>query len=253
MTSMNAAEYIEALTRAGDRMVSVLGGLDLETPVPSCPEWVARDLVRHVAGVHSWAKAIVGGRLAAQPGRDMEQLVGGWPPDDELLEWFAAGYRDLARILREAPEQLRCWTFLEADSPLLHWARRQAHETSIHRVDAELTAGLDPEPFAPAFASDGVDELVMAFITRRNSGPRSISPTSFGMRCTDSGEAWTVYYDDQKAVSVRSSDPDADALVRAPASDLYQWVWHRLPRDSAELVGDPKVIDDWNSVQVRWS
>lgn len=40
---------------------------------------------------------------------------------------WAAGYVD-------------CWTFLDAPSPLAFWARRQAHETAIHRADAQLAA-----------------------------------------------------------------------------------------------------------------
>lgn len=250
---MDTEQYIQAIRDSGDRFVSVLEGVDLEAPVPSCPEWVVRDLVRHQAGVHAWARTIVGKRLGESPDRDMEQLVGGWPADNELLSWFQAGYQSLTDVLEQAPEQLRCWTFLEASSPLVHWARRQAHETAIHRVDAELAAGQLPVAFDPAFAADGIDELLTAFITRRGRGPTADRPTSFAVQCTDSGDAWTVYYDPEKAVTERSADPDADALVRGSASDLYLWLWHRLPQGQAELVGDPTVIDDWNTVQVRWS
>ncbi|MDH3192981.1 MAG: maleylpyruvate isomerase family mycothiol-dependent enzyme [Acidimicrobiia bacterium] len=250
---MDTHEYIQSIRTSGDRFVAVLEGVDLEAPVPSCPEWVVRDLVRHQAGVHAWARTIVGQRLQKSPDRDMEQLVGGWPVDSELLWWFQAGYESLADVLEQAPEQLRCWTFLEAASPLVHWARRQAHETAIHRVDAELSAGQRPVAFDPGFASDGIDELLTAFITRPNRGPRSEHPTSFSVQCTDSGAGWTVYYDGEKAVTERYTDPDADALVRGSASDLYLWVWHRLPQEQAELVGDLAVIADWNQVQVRWS
>ena len=32
---------------------------------------------------------------------------------------------------------MRCFAFLPAPSPLAFWARRQAHETGIHRADVE--------------------------------------------------------------------------------------------------------------------
>jgi len=50
--------------------------------------------------------------------------------------------------LSAAPPDLRCWTFLPAPSPLAMWARRQAHETTVHRVDAELAAASVAPPAA---------------------------------------------------------------------------------------------------------
>ncbi len=253
MPNMDPASYIASIRQSGDRMVAALEGVDLDTPVPSCPEWAVRDLVRHQAGVHAWARIIVNERLKVSPEKNQAQMVGGWPADRELLTWFRSGYQALADVLANAPESLECWTFLRASTPLVHWTRRQAHETAIHRVDAELAAGVAPEPFERAFAVDGIDELLTAFITRPGRGPRADKPTSFAVQCTDSGEAWTVYYDHEKAVTERSGDPDADAIVRGPAPDLYLWLWHRLPQDQAELVGDQSIIEDWNAVQVRWS
>lgn len=47
---------------------------------------------------------------------------------------------------------------------LAFWARWQADETAIHRADAELASG-QVIAFAPEFAADGVDELVIGFST----------------------------------------------------------------------------------------
>src|SRR5262249_60086760 len=63
------------------------------------------------------------------------------------------------------------WTFLEAPSPVAFWARRQAHETAIHRVDADQAAAGAGKagggaPFTPRFAADGIDELIMGFVGR---------------------------------------------------------------------------------------
>jgi len=38
--------------------------------------------------------------------------------------------------------------------------RRQAHEVLIHRLDAELTAGVDASAMDPRLSADGVDELL---------------------------------------------------------------------------------------------
>ena len=42
------------------------------------------------------------------------------------------------------------------------WARRQAHETAIHRYDAESASG-DVNGFDLDFAVDGIDEILVGF------------------------------------------------------------------------------------------
>ena len=47
---------------------------------------------------------------------------------------------NLIEALDSASPDLEAWTFLPAPSPLAMLARRQAHETAIHRYDAESAA-----------------------------------------------------------------------------------------------------------------
>jgi uncharacterized protein (TIGR03083 family) len=83
------------------------------------------------------------------------------PPADDgaLVDWFREGHAGLVRRLEAAPPDLACWSFLPAPTPLAFWARRQAHETAIHRADAQGSGGA-VTPFQPAFAADGLDELL---------------------------------------------------------------------------------------------
>jgi hypothetical protein len=63
----------------------------------------------------------------------------------------------------------------DAPPPRRFWARRQAHETTIHSVDA-IAARSQRWPTAsdvaidPLLAADGIDELLMGFITRGKAG-----------------------------------------------------------------------------------
>ena len=72
------------------------------------------------------------------------------------------------------------------------WPRRQAHETSVHRWDAEhcggATTAIDPE-----LASDGVDEY-FDLVLRQHAGRHSISlPSgSLHLHCTDTLGEWLV-------------------------------------------------------------
>ncbi|HEU4842430.1 MAG TPA: maleylpyruvate isomerase N-terminal domain-containing protein, partial [Ilumatobacteraceae bacterium] len=131
------AAYTAAIRTDTDLLASAAAEAGWAAPVPTCPGWTVRDLVRHLGGVHRWATGFVAESRAEKDDRTQEELVGGWPDDGDLGRWFLDGAERLATALDAASPDLRCWTFLRAPSPRVHWARRQAHETAIHRVDAE--------------------------------------------------------------------------------------------------------------------
>ena len=77
------------------------------------------------------------------------------------------------RAERGAPHRDARRTFMPAPTPLAFSARRQAHETGIHRVDAESALGTPPAPMGAAFAVDGIDAAQRAFtpVAAARSGP----------------------------------------------------------------------------------
>src|SRR5579871_6969076 len=160
---MEIAAHIAALRREGELLAASAAAVHLDMPTPTCPEWQMRDLLRHVGDVHRWAALYVGQRRT-QPMDEEEEaaFLGHWPADDALIDWFRAGHAALVHTLATAPPDLTCWTFLPAPSPLAFWARRQAHETAIHRVDAQSPAGA-VTALRPEVAADGIDELVTGF------------------------------------------------------------------------------------------
>src|SRR5204862_2895326 len=101
------------------------------------------------------------------------------------------GHAALVTALEAAPEDLACWTFLPAPSPRAFWARRQAHETAIHLADAWSASG-ESASFSPAFAADGVDELLYGFGGRRRAGMRTTVERTLALRATDRDERWHV-------------------------------------------------------------
>ncbi len=154
--AMTINEYIAALRREGDLLAAAAESSDLGVMIPTCPDWRLRDMVRHIGGVHRWATAHVAQQRTQPIGQEEEDaLMAAWPEDDALIAWFRAGHAALVHALITASPDLACWTFLDAPSPLAFWARRQAHETGIHRADAECVGG-QPTEFPPAFAADGI-------------------------------------------------------------------------------------------------
>ena len=254
---MEVASHIEALRAEGDRMAAALGTVAPEAPVPTCPEWVVRDLARHTGGVHRWATAIVATPRPEPGDAGLDAIVGRWPDDGELESWFREGLAGLVAALEAAPPDLECWTFLPAPSPLAMWARRQAHETAVHRVDAERAAGRtagDLSPLAPAFAADGVDELLSCFVPRRRTGLRADPPTSLFVRCADEDARWLLLIDHEGATTLPVVDGDAACTVSGRAADLYLALWNRLGPEVLAVEGDPEVLRLFlDAVHVRWA
>ena len=249
---MEVSEHVEALRTAGERLAAVIAESDLDTAVPPCPGWDVRELVRHLGGVHRWATRYVAEARVAAIEEELEEIAGGWPDDDDLVDWFRDGHSRLLRALAEAPSDLECFTFLQAPSPLAMWARRQAHETAIHRLDAEA-AFSTLTPFPTRMALDGIDELATAFITRRGRGPRSSHPTSLALLPSDASQRWTVFFDSAGCRTERAAAEGA-VTVSGAASDLYAWVWNRPTIGDVTIGGDAAVARIWSeTVHVRWS
>jgi uncharacterized protein (TIGR03083 family) len=254
---MDVSTHIQALRREGGLMASAVAAAAPDDPVPTCPEWTMRDLVHHLGGIHRWATGYVADARREQWDVDLTDVVGSWPDDGELVAWFGQGCSALVAALEAAPEDLDCWTFLPAPSPRAMWARRQAHETAVHRVDAELATGTaaDITALDPAFAADGVDELLSCFLPRPRSRLRADPPTSLGVTCSDTGSAWLLTIG-AEGVTTTPAAPldDAACVVRAAAADLYLALWSRRAPDVLEAEGDGRVLELFlQTVHVRWS
>ena len=254
MSAMEIAEHIAAIASEGKRLAAAAAAAGPGAPVPSCPDWVVRDLVRHQGGVHRWATAIVADPRTEPWNVDLDEVVASWPSDADLIDWFDDGLGRLVSALSAADPELVCWTFLKAPSPLAMWARRQAHETSIHRVDAELAADWQVAPFGAPFAADGLDELLTCFITRRRSRLRSEEGRLMSVRCTDADAGWLVRIGPDEVVTSTPGAEAPDTEITGGASDLYRAFWNRPPAVSLSVTGDSGLLRQFaEQVQIRWS
>lgn len=249
---MRVAEHIEVLKRDGVALAAAAQRAGLDAAVPTCPGWRIRDLLAHVGGVHRWAASFVrSGRpnpYAPEEEAGFFQVVA----DDALLDWYRTGHRGLVDTLEAADPALTCWAFLPAPSPLAFWARRQAHETAIHRADAEAATATTPD-WSPAFAADGIDELLRGFFGRSRSRLVADPPVSMAVAATDVDAAWTMHIGPQRRQITAGRHP-ADLTVAGPARDLYLLLWNRADADGLQLHGDPAVLHLWRSLAtITWS
>ncbi|MBD0710367.1 MULTISPECIES: maleylpyruvate isomerase family mycothiol-dependent enzyme [unclassified Streptomyces] len=256
---MKISEHIEALETAGRALADAAAGAGPDADVPTCPEWRIRDLLRHVSMVHRWATdLVVERRTAFHPGAGEPKLDGA-----ELLEYFREGHTALVEALRAAPETLDCWTVLPTASPLAFWARRQAHETTVHRADAESALGAGPGPVAAELAADGLDELLRAFHCQDGSRLHTPEPRILRLRTTDTGDVWTVHLSATEPPRTDRGHPATgagtvlqtpDTELSGPADRLYLTLWNRLPLSAVTLTGDEDLAHMWReNSAVTWS
>jgi uncharacterized protein (TIGR03083 family) len=247
---MEIAEHIAALRREGQLLADAASRTELDTPIPTCPEWTMRDLVRHMGDVHRWAAAHVAERRMIGI-RNVEEIAGPLPDEAGLLDWYRDGHSRLIDTLLAAPPDVQCWSFLPAPSPLAFWARRQAHETSIHRADSESPGG-EITAFETRFAVDGLDELLLGFFGRPAESLGD-SPRTLHVHADDAEGEWLVRVGDE-AIEISTGHAEADCTVSGAASDLYLLLWNRRTADGLDVTGDASLLTAWrDQAQIRWS
>ncbi|MGW2331049.1 maleylpyruvate isomerase family mycothiol-dependent enzyme [Streptomyces sp. NPDC001700] len=238
---MEIAELIDVVDREGQLLADAAAKAGTDARVPTCPGWQVRDLLSHTGRVHRWvARYVAEGlteriQLPDEPERD----------GAELVAWYRESHRTLVKALTDADPSLECYTFLPDPAPLAFWARRQAHETSIHRVDAESALGADHSPFDPAFAADGIDELLLRFHATELSKVRTDAPRTLRLRATDTDDIWTVRLSEAIPRTTRDGEGDADCELTGPAGELYMMAWNRLPYSALSGKGDLSLAQVW--------
>ncbi len=164
--SVDVGSLIDQLVADGPLLAVAADEAGLDAPVPGT-EWDVRALVTHVGGIHRWAADIVRtarqqpGHRGRRRGRHRSRRRG----TARLVPRRARG-RWSTRCAARRPISSAA-AFLPADSPLHFWARRQAHETAVHRADAQAAAG-HVVPFAAPFAQDGIAEMLFGFARRKS-------------------------------------------------------------------------------------
>jgi hypothetical protein len=179
-----------------------------------------------------------------------------------VLEWYAEGLETLLRLLRTVDPAAQAWNFLAAAPTAAFWGRRMAHETAIHRWDAELATG-SPAPFAPSvsapgtfdpvFAADGIDEVLGTFLPGAAGPLRPPAPDGSGpplgtvhVHLTDvPGGEWLVTFTTD-GIHTERRHAKADTAVRGPAAQVYLSSWGREPQP--QILGDEALASAvvWN-------
>lgn len=241
---MDHLAHRHALTREG-AAVAALPADGLGAAVTACPGWDVERLIGHLGRVHAWAASF----LNLGPDGGTPDAGGRPPAGPDIFGWYAERLHGLLEELdrHDPSEPSRSFT---GPAPVAFWHRRQAHETAVHRWDAQAAIG-EPDPIETALAADGVDEWLEVFVPRPAAKgavvPAHLVGAELALHCTDAPAGaphhWLLRLEaDGPRVSrgLRDADPavPADgpqAAIGGPAGELLLTVWHRRPLDAGSL------------------
>ena len=212
----------------------VSGGLQVE--VPWVPGWTARDLVAHVGAV--MRRATVAVRTGAR--RDPGPFSRFRPPPDDLHGWYAVGLTELVIALRTTDPDAPAWSFSPAAAGRVReWARRLTHEVTVHRMDLQVAAGVEPAPPDPVLAGDGVDELLAVLLPRWADVPPLVGArAAVQVTATDLDRSWWVAVAEAEVTVTEGRDGTPDARIDGPADQLLRRLWGRPA--AVTTAGDPR-------------
>lgn len=242
---MDASRYLECLAEDYSDLRDAVASVEVSATVPSCPGWTVADLVVHVAQVYLHKAAIM--RTGQEPDP--------WPPPglaaESALPLLGRAYGELRAQFRahEPGEEVPTW--FGPDQTVAFWIRRMAQETVIHRIDAELAAGLPVTPVPDDLAADGVDEVLKRMLAYGSvTWPEDFAEIEGG-HLAGPGEitvaagqaAWTVRPSPHAVEVEDGASDDPRVVVDGPAGNVLRWLWGRAADDAIRIAGDAAWAD----------
>lgn len=238
--------WISALRADGPAFRAAVAGVPLDAPVPSCPDWAVLDLVHHLGRVYEWVRAHAGRGLTTPPEPDSrhDEL----PAGPAALQWWDGEFSRLMEFLDALDPEQPAWNWAVQPKRAGFWHRRMAHETAIHRWDAQMAGGL-AEPLEAKLATDGVSEVLDGWLPAgRRSGPTDRSGV-IQLTAVDTGQEWSVRLRGEGVAlldtrTVRSNgSQEARVTAAGSAGDLMLAAYGRVPFSVLQVSGDAGLLD----------
>lgn len=238
---------------ADSHLLAAAAARGLEPDVLCCPGWTVRDLVVHMGEVISQkADLIADGWADAWPPRNL------LPEGADPLEWYRLEAARLYGALADADPSAPAMTF-GRDRTMAFWFRRMAHETLVHRVDAEQAHGYQ-STVDLELAVDGVAELFDVYLTGYPEWA-SLLPGEDVVRVETGGRDWTVrigkFIGSRKGndyeLPATMPEPDAapHAVVSGEPDHVLLWMWGRAPIEDVVVAGDIDVARRFRATCAR--
>ena len=238
---MDDSRYLACLAADYGDLRDAATAVELTVPVPTCAGWTMDDLVFHVAEVYLHKVAVM--RKGEWPAQ--------WPPpglrDEPRLPLLGRAYCELIAEFAARKPTDATPTWYDPDQTVAFWIRRTAQETVMHRIDAELAAGLPVTPVPDDLATDGVDEVLKRFL---GYDAENLDQLEGGHLARDGQDtitviagqtAWTVRPSEQEVLVDDGAGDGSRVVIQAAPEPMLRWLWGRAGDDAVHITGDP----DW--------
>jgi uncharacterized protein (TIGR03083 family) len=242
--------WLGALRTDGPAFQAAITAAGPDAPVPPCPGWTALDLVHHLGGIYHWVNSHVGRGVTSPPEMrpaDSDQKAS-LPPWPAALDWWAQEYGRLVAQLDALDPELPAWNWAPQAKKAGFWHRRMAHETAVHRWDAQATMG-QVHPVEAKLAADGIGEVLDSWLpSGRRRGPRDRKGVVH-LAAADVAHEWYVRLRGEgialldTGTLLDSDDHHTRTLARGTASDLLLSLYGRVPFDVLEVTGDRQLLE----------
>jgi uncharacterized protein (TIGR03083 family) len=242
---MEDSRYLQCLAADYGDLRDAASAAELTANVPSCPGWTVADLVRHVAQVYLHKVTLM------RTGEEPEE----WPPPslaaEAPLAALGRAYGALRAEFRTRGPGLPAPTWYGPDQTVGFWIRRMALETVIHRIDAELAAGLPVTPVPDDLAADGVGEVLVRMLAYGSvTRPEDFAaiegdhPAGPGEITVAGGQAaWTVRLAPPPVEVADGAGDDPRVVIDGPPGNVLRWLWGRAGDDAIRISGDAAWAD----------
>ncbi|OIJ91101.1 hypothetical protein BIV25_30730 [Streptomyces sp. MUSC 14] len=258
MTLLAHDRYCDEIAHQVTQLRAVVtSGADLSATVPTCPDWSLEDLVRHMGGALRWVDTLVRTRAQENVPPERVPLAGGPEKRGDaaaLDEWLARTGDLVVGALREAGPDTPVWAWAGVLNSGF-WARRMAHEITVHRADATLAAGL-PYEVGPDIAADALDEWLEIVQWAQRTLPEDPARDlrrpggTVHLHATDTEAAldaeWLIDLGDE-VIAWRRGHEKAAVALRGPLTSVLLALYRRLPLDSPglEVLGERELLEFW--------
>lgn len=231
------------------RFAEVLPSTEPTTRCPTCPDWSAADLLWHLTEVHYFWAGILGQRVLTADGLPAVEAAKPERPSGvaDLLALREEATTRLVNELADRDDADPCWSWWPPDQTVGFTRRMQTYEATMHRVDAELAAGVSASPLGPDVAAGAVDHAVDVMWGWMPDGATARSEAVVEFVAADTPARWLVDVGSWAAPTgesapwaTRAAAGEPTAVVTATVEDLALWAWTR--GGSVSVTGQPQAV-----------
>jgi uncharacterized protein (TIGR03083 family) len=245
---LNKDFWLGALRAEGDAFrAAVAGATDLSAPVPTCPDWSIAELTGHLANLYNRVRRLITTGSLGRP-EDWNTPKPVEPLDEVVSQWTDEYVELLAALDAVDPEQ-PTWNWAPQAKKAVFWHRRMAHETAVHRWDAQMAATGLAERIEAKLASDGITEVLDTWLP---AGRRLTTTDRSGMIALHATDLEQVWYVRLRGAGVALLDTDTlldsddrheRATASGSASDVLLALYGRISYDALTVGGDLELLE----------